>query len=105
MGILKKMATSWKAMTTVQKIDFVLDLITGVGCTAGGLVAGAKLSEGRGRLERACIKTATLGVGLAAQKVSRGALMEEYGTPLANAIDRAKARAAAEKEKEAVVNE
>ena len=105
MGILGKLKLAWKTMTTKDKIDLFIDIISGAGCAIGGMVVGDKLSEGRNRLERVCIKTATAGLGLAAGDVSSKALKDNYGVILAGAIDRAKAKMAEEKEKEEPVHE
>ena len=105
MGIFARMKLKWMTMTTKQKIDLVIDVITGAGAGIGGVIAGNKLSEGRNIIERVCIKTVTSGLGLAAGKVSSKELKEAYGDPIANIIDKAKARAAEERMKEAVSNE
>lgn len=99
MGIFTKLARTWKSMTTKDKIGLVIDVITGVGCGLGSMVAGAKLSEGQGRIKGACIRTAVAGLGLAACDVSSKALKENYGDIAAGLIDKAKARAAQEKAK------
>ena len=105
MGMLKKMAENWKAMTLAQKIDLVIDVVSGAGCALCGIVAGNKLSKGHNIVEKICIKTATTGLGLAAADVSAKALKENYGHPLAEAVEGAKARIEANKAKEAVANE
>lgn len=105
MGILNKMRMAWKSKTTVEKINLILDVISGVGCGIGGAIVGDKICEGRNRLEKVCIKTAVAGLGLAAYDISSKALKENYGEPVGKIIDRAKARAAEEKMKEAVTNE
>ena len=105
MGILKRMKLRWKALSTKEKIDLVIDVISGVGSGFGSYIVGNKLSEGRNPIEKICIKTATAGLGLAAGKVASSELKEAYGDPLAKVIDTAKARMAEEKMKEAVANE
>ena len=97
MGIFTKLATTWKSMTTKDKIGLVIDVISGVGCGLGSMIVGSKLSEGQGRIKGACIKTAVAGLGLAACDVSSKALKENYGDIAAGLIDKAKARAAKEK--------
>lgn len=56
MGIFTKLATTWKSMTTKDKIGLVIDVISGVGCGLGSMIVGSKLSEGQGRIKGACIK-------------------------------------------------
>ena len=105
MSIFTKIANTWKSMTTKDKIGLVIDVITGAGCGIGSMIVGARLSEGQGRIKGACIKTAVAGLGLAACDVSSNALKENYGSMAAALIDKAKAKAAEEKMKEAVANE
>lgn len=105
MGILNKMRTAWKSKTTVEKINLILDVISGLGCGMGAAIIGDKLCEGRTVVEKVCVKTAVTGLGLVAYDVSSRALKENYGEPVGNIIDRARARAAEEKMKEAVTNE
>lgn len=99
MGFLKKLADTWKAMTPKQKIDIILEVVASAGCGIIGIAAGNKLSEGRNIVEKICIKTATTGLGLAAADISHKALMEGYGTPVADLVEDIKAK------KEAVANE
>ena len=105
MGILGKIRLGWKALPLKEKIGLVLDVISGAGCGILSFTAGKKLSEGCGPIETICIKTATIGLGLAASEVSSKALRENYGDTAAEMIERAKAKAAEQKAKEAVVNE
>lgn len=105
MGFFGKLKLTWKTMSTKDRIDLIIDIISGAGCGIGGMIAGDKLSAGRNRVERICIKTATAGLGLAAGDVSSRALKENYGVILAGAIDRAKARMAEEKTKEETAHE
>ena len=105
MGIFGKLKLKWDSMTTKQKIDMIIDVMTGAGCGFSSVIAGKKLSEGRGIVEKICIRTAVSGLGLAASKVSASELKEAYGDPLAKIIDKSKARAAEEKMKEAIAHE
>ena len=105
MGILNKIRTAWKSKTTVEKINLILDVISGVGCGIGSAIVGDKICEGRNRLEKVCVKTAVAGLGLAAYDISSKALQENYGEPIGKLVEHAKARAAEEKMKEAVTNE
>lgn len=112
MGILNKIYTNWKSKTLAQKIDTILDIVAGAGCGFGSIIIGDRLSEGQGRLQKVCIKTAAAGLGLAAADISSKALKQHYGEPIATGIERAKtlaarekAKAAEEKMKEAVAHE
>ena len=105
MGILKKLTTTWKAMTLSQKISLVLDIVSGAGCAMTGITVGNKLSEGKNIVEKICIRTATTGLGLAAAEVSHKALMQNYGLPIAGALGDETAKAALNMEKEAVAPE
>lgn len=105
MGLINKLTTKWKSMTTKQKVYLVIDILSGAGSGMIGGIIGNNLSAGKTRLERVCIKTATAGLGLAAGRISSQELREAIGDPLAKGIDRAKARAAEEKMKEAVSHE
>ena len=105
MSILRDLKLKWKALPLEKKINLVLDVVSGAGCGFGSFIIGQKLSEGRSLPERICIKTATAGLGLAASDISSKALRENYGTPFANAITKAKEKAAEEKAKEAAKHE
>lgn len=105
MGILKKLKLTWKSLPLEQKINLIIDIVSGAGCGFGSFIVGQKLSEGKSLPERICINTAAAGLGLAAADVSSKALRENYGAPLASAINRAKEKAAEEKAKEATKHE
>ena len=100
-GIFGKMWQNWKMMSTTDKVNLIIDAISGVGCGLGSMIAGAKLSEGRNRFEKICIKTATAGLGLAASDISAKALKESYGAPVASLIDKAKGKVNEAKEETA----
>ena len=100
-GIFHKLCSTWKSTPTIKKLSLILDIICGVGGTAGALVAGAKLSEGKGKLESLCIRTTAFGLGIAASDVASKALKESYGDIAAEVIDRAKNNAKKAKEEKA----
>lgn len=104
MGILKRMQLKWKSMTTEQKISTVIDVITGFGSSVGSMAVAARIGAGQNRLSKACINITAAGLGLCAADVASKELQENYGKPLAAAIDRAKERAD-EVKKEAVADE
>ena len=103
MAILKKMWLNWKSMPTVEKIGTIIDVICGVGGSAGALVAGAKLSEGKGKIESACIRITTAGLGIAAAEVASKELRDTYGECAAKIID--KIRETPKESKEAAAHE
>lgn len=90
MNILKKLWLNWKSMPTAEKINIVIDTICGVGGAAGSLVAGAKLADGKGKLESACIRITAAGLGIAAADVASQALKETYGECAVKLIEKAK---------------
>lgn len=89
-GIFKRLRMSWKAMTTEEKVGLVVDILCGVGSTSMGIVAGNKMSEGRGVLEGICIRTTTTGLALYGGEIASKALRENYVPVAAALIDKAK---------------
>lgn len=97
MGILTKLINKWKAMTTLKKINLVLDAITGVGGGLIGTSVGNIVASGaKGKLARACVKVTSAGLGVAAGETACKALVNSWGEPLANAIDTVSGRKAAQ---------
>ena len=82
MNIFKRLAASWKAQTTLEKIDTIIDIITMVGSGIAGTSVAKKLGEGHNIASRACINLTCSGLSLE----------ENYGKPLAMVIDHAKSK-------------
>lgn len=98
MGIFKKMALTWKSMTTLEKINIVIDAVTGLGCGMGSAALGKQMTKGSNIIEKVCVNTAMAGLGLAAADVSSKALKDNYAPLAAGLIDRAKGITAQAKE-------
>lgn len=105
-NVFKKIRTTWKSMSTKQKIDVILDAVCSIGGGMAAASAATKLTEGRGPVEKVLVRTTMAGIGIAGGNVAHKALQESYGNMIGDMIDRAKAKAAeAEKEKEAAAHE
>lgn len=100
MKILNRIYAGWKARTTAQKIDLVLDVLTGIGSGMISADLGRKLGEGHGRFGRACIRLTVFGASSAAGSAAKKCLQENYGDILAGTIDTVKARMKDEKKEE-----
>lgn len=114
MGLFRKLKLTWKTMTTKDKLEMFIDILSGLGSGMCGAAIGSRLSEGRNRFETICIKTATAGLGMAAADVSSKALKENvvpFAVPLINkareetAKAREKAKVKVEQAKEAAAHE
>lgn len=92
MNIFKRLAASWKAQTTLEKIDTIIDIITMVGSSIAGTSVAKKLGEGHNIASRACINLTCSGLSLAAGDIAAKQLKENYGKPLAMIIDHAKSK-------------
>lgn len=102
MGIFKALTTSWKAATTAEKINLVLDIICGFGGGAMSAIVGRDLAvrSGSKLAAKITIPITACGLGMAAGNAASKALMEGIGTPLANVIDRVQAKNKKEEESE-----
>ena len=69
--MFKKLMAGWKAMSTVEKIKLVLDIVCdiGVAAVAGGV--GQKATEDRHPVVQACATVGMMGVGMAAGNVAK----------------------------------
>ena len=101
MGILRKMRAGWKAASTAEKINMVLDVMVGIGSGLISTDIGRKLGEGHTKLGRACIRVAVFGGSLAAGEAASKALKDNYGDIAGKFIDGVKARINESKEEKA----
>ena len=92
MSIFKKIAANWKAKPTKDKIDVVIDIISMIGSSIAGASIGKKLGEGHNIAARACISVTCSGLSMAAGDIAAKQLKANYGEPLAEVIDRVKAK-------------
>ena len=100
MGFMKEMKRGWKAADTETKIELVLNFVCDIGAGMLAGIAGKKLTYGQNRLTRILCGFTMTGLGIAAGDIAGKALHENYGKPIAVAIDKSRARAAAEAKKE-----
>ena len=103
MGILKAMKSSWKAATTAEKLNFVLDLICGFGAGAIGGTVTKKLLPNMNKIEQICAGITMGGLTMAAGTVAAKAY-EPYTEAVGKIVDTAKAKAKAAEEKEEEAN-
>lgn len=99
MGIFKSFRSAWKAASTAEKMNLVLDIICGVGT---GIVAGRvteKLLPGMNKVERVCTSIAMSGLGMAAGTAASKAY-GEYTAVIGQAIDSAKEKKEQKEESE-----
>lgn len=92
MGFFKRIYANWKAKPTKDKIDTVIDIITMLGSGIGGASVGKKLGEGHNIASRVCISVTCSGLSMAAGDIAAKQLKSSYGEPLAEVIDRVKAK-------------
>ena len=100
MNILRKLRSGWKKLETVEKVGLVIDILCGVGSASMSIIAGNKMSEGRGIVERICIKTTMAGLGLAGGEIAGNALKENYAPLAAGLIDKVAGKAKPAEKKE-----
>lgn len=92
MGMIQRIHAGWKKRTTEEKIELVLDILTGIGSGMISADLGKRLGAGHGRFGRACVRLTTFGATMALGEVAKDRLMEGYGAPLATVIDKTKER-------------
>ena len=91
MGLLRRAQAKWKAASLEQKVHMVLDFTCGM---AGGYVAkdiSRKLGRDKNFVGKVLTNVITTGLGVAAADVASKALYNEYGAPIIEAINKAKA--------------
>lgn len=81
--MLKQLQAEWKAMTTSQKICYVVDIICRVGAGFAGNRVGKALTKDAGTIETICVQTFTTGLGFAAGKAAGEAFEEALTFPAA----------------------
>lgn len=79
--MFKQLQAEWKAMTTSQKICYVVDIVCRVGASFAGNRVGRMLTKDAGKVETVCIQTFTTGLGFAAGKVAGEAFEEAITFP------------------------
>ena len=104
MGKIKGLIDAYKACSTEEKIAFWLDIVCGAGAGVLSVYAGNKATQDMNPVEKVLAKVTIFGLGVAGGSVASNALNEEYGKPVAHAIEKAKARAAEERMKEEIDN-
>ena len=97
MGMIQRLYAGWKQRTTAEKINLMLDVLTGIGSGMISSDIGKKLGEGHGRFGRACIRLTVFGATEAAGMAAKNQLQKNYGDILAGAIDTVAAKVKNEK--------
>ena len=72
--MFKRFQAEWKALSTAEKCNFVLDIICRVGAAFAGNRVGRMLTKDAGKVETICVQTFTTGLGIAAGKVAGEAI-------------------------------
>ena len=65
MSILKTLGAQWSAMSTAEKVKFVLGLMVQTGSAVIGGDIAARSAAGKKPLTRACVAVAGIGLGAA----------------------------------------
>lgn len=99
MGIFARIKDSWQTKSTVEKVNFVLDLICSIGTGAIGITAGRKLSQDCKPVTKVCVRVSCAGLAMAAGDIATKELQEHYGKPVAAIIDHVKANKKKEEDK------
>ncbi len=73
MGILTSLKSQWKAASTTEKINMVLDVLLGFGSAAISGQVTKKIAPGMNRVERVCSSIVMSGLSLAAAKAASDA--------------------------------
>ena len=92
MNLFKRTAASWKAKTTAEKIDFIIDIVTMIGSGLAGGTVSKQLGRGKNFASRVCINLTCSGLSMYAGDIAAKSLKENYGKPIAAAINNAKSR-------------
>ena len=99
MSIINTLRNTWKAASTAEKIELVLDAICGFGSsTLIGSIA-MKHTQGMNRVQKLSVGVVTYGLSIAGANAAVNAF-EPYTKALGNAIDTIKAKAQEEKKDE-----
>lgn len=99
MGILTTLKSTWKAASTTEKINMVLDVICGFGSAAISGQVTKKIAPGMNRVERVCSSIVLSGLSLAAAKAASDAY-SPYTKAAGSIIDTVKQKNAQSKTKE-----
>ena len=89
MGILSTFKSAWKAASTTEKVEMVLDVVLGFGASAIGSQVTKKLAPNMNRVERICAGITTAGLGMAAANAAKTAY-KPYTEAIGKIIDAAK---------------
>lgn len=73
MGIFSKMKQAWKEANTATKINFILDIICGIGANTVANVCMKRIAPDMKRGERICAGIMMSGLGMAAGQVATNA--------------------------------
>lgn len=76
MTILKRIKTGWRAMTTMDKVKLVMNMVCGFGCSVVVDDIAQKHCQGKNILEKVAIHVGTWGLGMAAGNAAGKALEE-----------------------------
>lgn len=99
MGILTTLKSTWKAASTAEKINMVLDVICGFGAAAIGGQVTKRIAPGMNRVERICSGIVMGGLGMAAGEAAAKAY-GPYTKAAGDIIDTVKQKNAQSKTKE-----
>ena len=99
MGIINTLKSTWKAASTAEKIELILDAICGFGSSTLMNTIAFKHTQGMNKVQKVCVGIVANGLGIAAANAAVNAF-EPYTKALGNVIDIAKAKAQEEKKDE-----